>query len=163
MLIKNKKEKSKSAPVIPHTAKEYLYDSFANGLRLNGNFVTMQPESVQEVFPLLQDKCHILSAGVCIGELKGKDLIPAHELALSTALNPEAFPSVELSWEDAIKYLRKEVLLLPEETKKGYVVMRYKGFPLGFVKNLGNRANNLYPQEWRIRTSHLPEKINLYS
>ena len=160
---KNKKEKSKSAPVIPHTAKEYLYDSFANGLRLNGNFVTMQPESVQEVFPLLQDKCHILSAGVCIGELKGKDLIPAHELALSTALNPEAFPSVELSWEDAIKYLRKEVLLLPEETKKGYVVMRYKGFPLGFVKNLGNRANNLYPQEWRIRTSHLPEKINLYS
>jgi NOL1/NOP2/fmu family ribosome biogenesis protein len=24
---------------------------------------------------------------------------------------------------------------------------------LGFVKNLGNRANNMYPREWRIRMS----------
>lgn len=159
---KGKKEKGKSTPTIPPIAKEFVREAFINGLRSDGNLVTMQPESVREVFPLLQERFHILSAGVCIGELKGKDLIPAHELALSAALNPEAFPSVELTWEDAIKFLRKEILILPEGTTKGYVLMRYQGFPLGFVKNLGNRANNLYPQEWRIRTSHIPEKINLY-
>jgi len=27
----------------------------------------------------------------------------------------------------------------------------YKGQALGWVKNVGNRCNNLYPQEWRIR------------
>jgi hypothetical protein len=27
------------------------------------------------------------------------------------------------------------------------------------VKNIGNRANNLYPQEWRIRSGYLPEEI----
>ena len=102
---------------------------------------------------------HILSAGVCLGELKGKDLIPSQELALSTALRRDAFPSVELSWDDAIRYLKKEALLLPESIEKGYVLVTYKGFPLGFVKHLGNRANNLYPQEWRIRTSYLPEKV----
>ena len=25
-------------------------------------------------------------------------------------------------------------------------------------KNIGNRANNLYPQEWKIKTTHLPEQ-----
>ena len=159
---KNKKEKGKSAPTIPHIAKEFVREAFVNGLYSDGNFVTMQPETVREVFPLLQERFHILSAGINVGEIKGKDLIPAQELALSTAFNPEAFPFVELTWEEAIKFLKKEVLLLPEGTEKWYVVMRYNGFPLGFVKNLGNRANNLYPQEWRIRTSHIPDKINLY-
>jgi 16S rRNA C967 or C1407 C5-methylase (RsmB/RsmF family)/NOL1/NOP2/fmu family ribosome biogenesis protein len=159
---KNKKEKGKSAPTIPHIAKEFVREAFVNGLYSDGNFVTMQPETVREVFPLLQERFHILSAGINVGEIKGKDLIPAQELALSTAFNPDAFPFVELTWEEAIKFLKKEVLLLPEGTEKWYVVMRYNGFPLGFVKNLGNRANNLYPQEWRIRTSHIPDKINLY-
>jgi len=83
-------------------------------------------------------------------------------LALSTALTPNAFPSVELEWEDAIKFLKKEALVLPSGTDKGYVLVRYQGLPLGFVKNLGNRANNLYPQEWRIRTGYIPEEIKLF-
>ena len=28
------------------------------------------------------------------------------------------------------------------------------GHPLGQAKNIGTRANNLYPKEWRIRTTH---------
>jgi hypothetical protein len=26
---------------------------------------------------------------------------------------------------------------------------------------VGNRANNLYPQEWRIRSSYMPEDVKL--
>lgn len=111
---------------------------------------------------LFHNKLRVLSAGLCLGEVKGKDLIPSQELALSTALNANAFPSIELSWEDAIKYFKKEALVLPENTAKGYVLLRYKGLSLGFVKNLGNRANNLYPQEWRIRSGYLPEDIRLF-
>ena len=44
-------------------------------------------------------------------------------------------------------------------TPRGYVLLMYKNVPLGFVKNIGNRANNLYPQEWRIRSGYLPEEI----
>jgi len=32
----------------------------------------------------------------------------------------------------------------------------YNGFALGPAKNIGNRANNLYPKPWRIKTTHLP-------
>lgn len=92
----------------------------------------------------------IMSAGVEVGEIKGKDLIPAHGLAMSTALaNP--FPKLELSHEAALRYLSKDAIMLPEGTPKGYLTVTYQGLVLGFLKNLGNRSNNLYPPEYRIR------------
>ncbi|MCD7851730.1 MAG: rRNA cytosine-C5-methyltransferase [Parabacteroides sp.] len=156
---KNKKEKGKAVPATPEAVKSYLSDADLFSSEWNGNFLRMHPESVRQVYPLLREHLRILSAGICIGEAKGKDFIPAQELALSTALHPDAFPSVELDWDYAIRYLKKEALLLPDDTEKGYVLLRYKGFPLGFAKHLGNQANNLYPQEWRIRTSYIPEKV----
>ena len=72
------------------------------------------------------------------------------------------FPRVELTWEEAIRYLKKEALLLPTGVEKGFLLVTYKNIPLGFVKQVGNRANNLYPQEWRIRTGYLPEERLIY-
>lgn len=40
-------------------------------------------------------------------------------------------------------------------------MLTYRGVPLGFGKNIGNRVNNLYPNEWRIRSGYLPEEIVL--
>ncbi|MDE7408846.1 MAG: RsmB/NOP family class I SAM-dependent RNA methyltransferase [Muribaculaceae bacterium] len=95
----------------------------------------------------------IMSAGVEIGEIKGKDLIPAHALAMSTAM-AKPFPEVELSKEDALRYLSKEAVTLPADTPRGYITVTYGGFPLGFLKHLGNRSNNLYPGEYRIRVKN---------
>jgi NOL1/NOP2/fmu family ribosome biogenesis protein len=50
---------------------------------------------------------------------------------------------------------------LPADTPKGIVLLSYKGHPLGFAKNVGNRANNLYPQEWKIRSTHLPAPVSV--
>lgn len=103
-------------------------------------------------------KClKVLHAGIKIGTIKGKDLIPNQSLAFSTQLNKEAFPQVELSYGDAIRYLRKEAIILPLNTPRGYVLVTYRDIPLGFEKNIGNRANNLYPAEWKIKSSHIPE------
>ena len=66
------------------------------------------------------------------------------------------FSRVDLSYQDALKYLRGEALVLPPDTPKGIVTVTYKGVPLGPAKNIGNRANNLYPKPWRIKTTHLP-------
>jgi len=58
----------------------------------------------------------------------------------------------ELSSDEALQYLRGEAMQLNRDgLEKGYVLMTYEGFPLGFCKNIGNRANNLYPPEWRIK------------
>lgn len=94
---------------------------------------------------------YFLQSGIELGTIKGKDLIPAHALALNIALKEEAFPRVELDIETSLNYLRREAIVLPEDAPTGFVLVCYKNHPLGFVKNMGNRSNNLYPQEWRIR------------
>ena len=63
---------------------------------------------------------------------------------------------VSLSYPQAIAYLRGEAIVLPPDTPRGIVTVGYKGHPLGQVKNLGMRANNLYPKEWRIKSTHIP-------
>ena len=65
-------------------------------------------------------------------------------------------PRIDLSFPDALKYLRGEAIVLPADTPRGVVTVTYKDIPLGPVKNIGNRANNLYPKPWRIKTTHLP-------
>jgi NOL1/NOP2/fmu family ribosome biogenesis protein len=69
-----------------------------------------------------------------------------------------SFPLVELSYPQAMAYLRHEALVLPEETPRGLVEVCFLGHPLGLAKNIGNRANNLYPKEWKIKTTHLPNE-----
>ncbi|MFA5850742.1 MAG: hypothetical protein WC833_12795, partial [Bacteroidales bacterium] len=74
---------------------------------------------------------------------------PEHEYALSINYKGE-WPSVELSREDALKYLSRNALRL-EGAPMGYLRVTYNGLGLGFVKNVGSRANNLLPMNWRIR------------
>ena len=57
---------------------------------------------------------------------------------------------VELTLERALSYLRCEALTLPDAAA-GILLLTYENVPLGFVKNVGNHCNNLYPKEWRIR------------
>ena len=78
---------------------------------------------------------------------------------MSNVLADDAFVVAEIDYEDAISYLRTESVVLDSGIPKGYVLLKYKGVPLGFVKNVGGRANNLYPQEWRIRSGYMPENI----
>ena len=114
------------------------------------------PEIHKDIYNQLSKQLNIISAGIFMGELKGKDFIPATPLAMSTELQKEAFISVDLPYEQAIKYLQREAITMPKETPTGYTLITFKNTPLGFAKNIGNRANNLYPQEWRIRSATAP-------
>lgn len=123
----------------------------------SGDSFTAIPKAWKDFYDRVSNRLKVLTAGIELGEIKGKDIIPAHSLVLAKEFNNEVFPQVELSYGDAISYLRKESVMLPAETPRGYVVVTFKGVPLGFVKNIGNRANNLYPTEWKIKSSHVPE------
>ena len=65
---------------------------------------------------------------------------------------------IDLPYSEALKYLRGEAIVLPPDTPRGLVTVTYKGVALGPAKNIGNRANNLYPKPWRIKTTHLPSE-----
>jgi hypothetical protein len=79
------------------------------------------------------------------------DIVGNKEEASSIFHLPSSLPRVELTREEALRYLRREALVLPPDTPRGHVVVTYEKLPLGFVKNIGTRANNLYPKEWKIR------------
>ena len=59
---------------------------------------------------------------------------------------------MELSYDEALQYLRREAVRVPAE--RGMVTLCYRGLPLGPGKCVGNRINNLYPEQWRIRTTY---------
>ena len=90
-------------------------------------------------YDLFRQKLKVVHAGVTIGELKGKDVIPDHSLAMSTLLNHDGFSRFELTYEQAIAYLRKEAIALDASVPRGYILLTYKNIPLGFAKNIGNR------------------------
>ena len=73
----------------------------------------------------------------------------------TVALDAES-PHVELSYQQAIAYLRHEALRLPDDAPRGIVTVCFLDHPLGPAKNIGSRANNLYPKEWKIKTTHIP-------
>ena len=98
---------------------------------------------------LLQKNLYLKKAGVQLGEIKGNDLVPHHELGLSTVFS-DAIIKIELTEEQALQYLRKKDVSIITD-RKGWALSTYKDFPLGWIKILHNRVNNYYPIEWRIR------------
>ncbi len=94
---------------------------------------------------------HPIQTCVLKGVRKGKDFVPSADLALSICLRESDFPRAELDLKDALKFLRRDSIFI-KDAPEGYVVVCFEGHPLGFVKNLGSRCNNLHPQGRRIRT-----------
>ena len=105
----------------------------------------------------LREAVNVWQAGIPVAVLKGKDWQPSPALALSVELDASRFPVCAVSYETAVAFLRKETLVLPAELPEGDVLLAFRDVPVGFVKNIGGRANNLYPAEWKIRSSRLPE------
>ncbi len=88
--------------------------------------------------------------GTNIGEFKGKDFIPGHALALNRRVSAE-LPGIELSREQALLFLKKETFERTDDMHNGWMLARYKGLNLGWLKVLPNRINNYLPPERRIR------------
>ena len=92
------------------------------------------------------------------GDLKPRSQKISGLKQLTTDMPTGEFPCIDIDYPEALKYLRGEALVLPPDTPKGIVEITYKGQPLGPAKNIGNRANNLYPKPWRIKSTHLPSE-----
>lgn len=138
---------------LTETAKGWINDPELFDFSFRDNIITALPKSYISQLRALESTLKIIHSGLPIAEIKGRDLIPVHPLALSTELRGNAFPTIDLDLDSAIEYLRKESPspTLLSNVPKGYTLITYKGLPLGWIKNIGSRANNLYPKEWKIR------------
>lgn len=126
-------------------------------IKKGGTSTNLEPNA-EKLVAEANKKLKIMAHGVKQGIIKGKKIIPDHSLALAINGDRSSYPNVEIDYETAIKYLRHEAIMLSAVAPKGIVTLTYRGHAIGFANNLGNRANNLYPQEWRIKSSHIPNE-----
>lgn len=124
--------------------------------------VRLIPKRWAIVIRELERHLDVMLSGIEFARLKGRDFIPTQDYAMSllygTPLTEKFFKvagEAEVDYPLAMAYLRGEALQI--DAPKGIVLLKFGGRPLGFVKNLGNRANNLYPKEWQVRSTHIPD------
>lgn len=149
---KDRPAKGKSNPM-EDKAKEWLSRNTDWDISTVGDRIMAMPKPSAPMLSSALRHLDIIHYGIQLATVKGKDIIPTQALAMSTSLRREAFPCHEVDYDTAISYLRHEAIELTD-APRGYVLLCYHDRPLGFVKNLGNRANNLYPAEWRILSAH---------
>ena len=154
----DKKQRTAFSKEALQTARGWVKEADKYAWNVCGNTLSAFPLAHQALLERCKQILRILQAGIEVAEAKGKDLLPMQALALSTALQAEAFPLAEADYGQTIAYLRKEAIRLPPSVPRGFALLTCRNVPLGFVKNVGNRANNLYPAGWRIRSGHVPEK-----
>lgn len=131
-------------------AEKWITGEFT--LRQHDNRILALSPNTSSLLDSIPAGVRIISAGVEVCETKGKDLIPSHQLAMSQCLAKDSFPDIPLTLDDVLRFLSRETVTLPETTTRGYVTVSYAEHILGFMKHIGNRSNNLYPQNYRIHT-----------
>ncbi|MCM1518206.1 MAG: hypothetical protein NC117_06165 [Pseudoflavonifractor sp.] len=142
-------------PAIPSSVTGMVDDSRDWTLLSDNGVISAFPTHGLGLLADARRNLDVIHAGITLAAAKGRDLIPSQSIALSTALRPGVWPTVEVDYPTAIAYLRRESITLPDD-QRGIVLLTYRDRPLGFAKNLGNRANNLYPADWRILSTHTP-------
>jgi NOL1/NOP2/fmu family ribosome biogenesis protein len=145
----------KKAKTIPKTnqdgLKEWLNPSSKMVFYHHKDMVFGMPPHVYSFFEFAGKSLNVRKSGVRLGEWMHGKLNPDHELALSDSLHIGRMACLQVEKGDALSFLRKEVFSIPENASKGWLLICYNGYPLGWIKNLGNRFNNYYPKEWRVR------------
>lgn len=144
---------SKAAPIALKAAGTWLRESENYTIFADGADAFAAVPATQAAFmAYLAASLHLLRCGLPLGRIKGKDAVPAWELSFSTAFRNDSMPQLPLDYSAAMTYLHGDSLsYIPDSLPKGFATSTFGGVPLGFIKNIGRRANNLYPEALRLR------------
>jgi 16S rRNA C967 or C1407 C5-methylase (RsmB/RsmF family)/NOL1/NOP2/fmu family ribosome biogenesis protein len=127
--------------------KNYVDCSNKQLIKINERYHLLN-EAALSFLTEFEKHLYFKKAGVTIGEIKGKDLVPNQELAWYYKQH-ETITQLELTKENSLRFLRKEQFYTEENTR-GLALICYKGYGLGWAKILPNRINNYFPNELRI-------------
>jgi NOL1/NOP2/fmu family ribosome biogenesis protein len=122
------------------------------------NEITAVKPCLLEFYKQISKALKVVHLGTGVGTQNQQLMIPSGELVFSQQFNSECWPSIELTLEQAILYIGKQIIPY-SSSSKGYVTLTYKNIPIGIGKFAGNRINNLFPNEWRLRKQLKQEEI----
>lgn len=152
---RNKKKKGKKTKLIKAGkkslseflafCKKYIPDFDTNRLYRIDNRIYRLPEDIE---PEELEDLKVYTPGLLLGELKTNRFEPAQTLAM--VLDFDAFTNrYELSEDELWHYLKGEEIKPQRPVEKGWVLMGYEGYPVGFGK-MSNTIKNKYPKGLRI-------------
>ena len=110
--------------------------------------VAILKKNDREDMAILFAALYVKKMGVKAGKVVRDELIPAHDLALSTIITSN-LKAMDVQVETALDYLRKKNIPA-DNAARGWNVVRFMSHNLGWAKILANRVNNYYPQQFRI-------------
>ncbi len=119
-------------------------------LMRDGDLVFAVPKGMEHDMSSFMDRLYLKKAGTLIGKLIRNSLIPDHELVMNGLASPK-MPRVPLNLEQALDFMQRKNIDVPENVPNGWIIFTYNGTDIGLAKNLGSRINNHYPADWRIR------------
>ncbi len=148
---KIKKDKSNKPCPIPSELRPYIQKPDNYSPWQDKNTWRIVPAEHAGFIQQLERQLRIVYKGCELAEINNKKirLLPAS--ALWQGLNRQACTVYETDYQTALTFLKKEEIPLPPELSGNWLLVSYHGIGLGWCKNLGNRLNNYYPKEWRIR------------
>ena len=135
---------------------EPVYRFIPGVTRSEGLFLCVLQKSSHTLFQRPEQNVPTSGTSCSNGGNKLQKGLQRLNIIAQTPDEPNAYPQAELTYQQAMAYLRHEALTLPADTPRGLVEVCFQGHPLGLAKNIGTRANNLYPKEWKIKTTHIP-------
>ena len=129
---------------------EYIETNGLDFIQHNQQTLAFPINLKNEMLGILNTSLRIKKFGIDLGQVIREELIPDQALAMSL-IPLKKFETLTLSKEQAIMYLQKKDFNT-NTNLKGWYLMKYENAVLGFAKLIGNRMNNTYPKEWRIRS-----------
>ncbi len=127
----------------------WVDDASQHAFMMVGEDIYAYNSAVADSIVTLSENLSVVYSGVLMGRIFKQKLKPEHPLALYVGMNRDVVPMVEVSLDEAIDYLRRNDIAAAQ-FEEGINVVEYKGIPIGFVKRIGARCNNMYPKDLRI-------------
>lgn len=146
----NKKQYKSKAITVPDELKNYIKERENLAFYARENLIGVVPSTHEEFISYLENQLRVIYKGCELAEINNRKNKLLQPLALYNGLNFDNCPLYETDKNTALKYLKKEDI--PVTAKAGeWVLITYNHIALGWGKSLGNRLNNYFPKEWRIR------------
>lgn len=149
-LRKNKKLKSNKiipfpAAVLPFILTPERYAAYETEVA-TGLIPLMHSDFISH----LGNSLRVIYQGCEIAEPNNRKIKLMPALALWQGLNKNNCTVYEADKTTALTFLKKEDIQV-QRLEGDWILISYGQIGLGWCKNLGNRLNNYYPKEWRIR------------
>lgn len=147
---RGKKQGRVKAPILPREIAGFIGSPQEFSCYANGDLFGIVPAIHEEFIGELESRLRVIYKGCELAEMYQKKLKLSHSLALYKGLNKEAFRVLPTDLRTALTYLKKEDIVAEAEAG-AWILIEYGGVGIGWAKSLGNRLNNYFPKEWRIR------------